>query len=339
MDESVKEHRILLLLVCLTLLKTYLPSNLFRADSIPNARRIVLTIALVALFASILGSTGCSSLPCWREAPFNNKQARRWYNGGLDALNKGQLNLAENCLNRAMDHNPEDPRIKMQLAETLREKGDYSEAISLLEKGIAQSTCSGACAHVLLGELYLEQGRWIPARQHAELALKIDRKHADAWVLRGMTEFAKGSMDAATTNFQRALSYDPGNEIVHMKLAEIYERTNQPMRALATVEELLRRYPETEQPERLIILKSSALLAMEHHQSAIRVLQVASQNPDASSEVFIRLGRAQLLTGQTSQARTTLNRAKQLFPGEKELDSLVADLQLENNDVATNQYR
>jgi Flp pilus assembly protein TadD len=76
-------------------------------------------------------------------------------------------------------------------------------------------------------------------------------------------------------------------------------------------------------------------MSIQHVASAIDVLQVASQRENVSSEVFVRLGQAQLLAGQTSQARMTLNRAKQLFPDENEIGELVTDLQSVSQDVAT----
>ena len=114
---------------------------------------------------------------------------------------------------------------------------------------------------------------------------------------------------------------------VQLAIVEIYQRKQQPLRALAAVEQILSQYPPDQQPERVLLAKSVALMELRQLGPAIEVLQTASQREDASSEVFLRLGQAQLLSGQVSQARLTLNLGKKSFPGNGEFDSLLTELQ------------
>lgn len=298
-------------------------------------RRIATVLASIGMMVSILTSLGCSSLTPWQKAnSFNAQQAKRWTNGGLDAFQKGRFSHAQSCFTRAMDHDPNDPQIQAHLAATLVQKGDLPTAIAHLEKSVQRSGNSNPMNNVRLGELYLANGQWIPARRQAEIALNSDRHLPAAWILKGNTEYAKGSWTDALADFQRALGYQPKNSEVHLHIAETYQKMNQPMRALATVEKLLSHFPADQQPEKVLIAKCDALMNLEHYQSAINVLQVATQKADASVDVFVQLGKAQLLAGQTSQARMTLNRAKILFPNEPEIDILVAKLQTDNRDVA-----
>ena len=300
-----------------------------------NLKKLIRLVLWAGVVCSLVATTGCSSLNAWAEKPLNKYQARQWTMGGLDAFKRGRLNVAKNCFTRAMDHNPEDTRIQAHLAETLAEQGEHHAAISHLENAIQRSQKPDPQAHVQLGELYFANGQWIPARRQADLAIQADRKYAEAWLLKGKTEFAKGNWNRALTDFQRALSYQPKNEVIHLKIVDTYQRMGQPMRALATVEELLCRFPADQQPEQALLAKSFALMEMGHHQAAIRVLVDVSSRSDVSPDVFVHLGKAQLLAGQVSQARMTLNRAQQLFPNEKGLDVLIADLQPARRDVAS----
>ena len=68
---------------------------------------------------------------------------------------------------------------------------------------------------------------------------------------------------------------------------------------------------------------------------AIDLLKVASQRNGASSEVFLRLGQAQLLAGDVSEARLTLIQAKQSYPDQLVFDSLLAELPNQNPRVAS----
>ena len=294
---------------------------------------------LVAVVLIVTFNSGCRGLKPWGRSLSveEQAQARQWTRGGLDAFEKGRYDDACSCFSQAVKYSPKDPQIQAHLAQACAQRGDIASAISHLEQAVAKSELQGGdpSANVALGELYLANGQWLPAVRQADLALKRNRKLAEAWALKGKTEYAKGNLSAALAHFHRAIGYRPKMPDVQIQIAETYQKMNQPMRALSTVEQLLSQYPPDRQPEKALLIKGVALISIQQTASAIDVLQLASQRENVSSEVFVRLGQAQLLAGQTSQARTTLNQAKQLFPDENEIGELVADLQSVSQDVAT----
>ena len=322
----------MILLLFISLVCAISPELGRRLQELLSVKLMLRTVGYGAILLAVTLSSGCSLSP-WRTSSLNSQQAQHWTHGGLEAIKKGRLNLAQSCFSKAMDHRPGDTRIQSHLAETFIQKGDFGSAIAQLEQATQSHDCE-AVTHVRLGELYLENGQWIPAVRQAELALSKDRQLASAWVLKGRTEYSKGAWGNALANFQRALGYQPKNEQVQLLVADTYQKLDQPMRALATVEDLMSHYPANAQPEAAVIAKSSALMDLRHYQSAIDVLRQASEKDSATSEIFVRLGKAQLLAGQVSRARMTLNRGKQRFPDETELEVLVADLQSNNQDVA-----
>lgn len=284
-------------------------------------------------------NSGCSALKPWGQSQtlVEQAQARQWTRGGLDAYAKGRYDQAQSYFSQAVKHSPKDPHIQAHLAQSYAQQGDLTSAISHLEQSVDRSEAQGGDPHanVELGELYLANGQWLPAVRQADLAINRNRKLAEAWALKGKTEYAKGNLSAALAHFHRAIGSQPKMPDVQLQIAETYQKMGQPMRALSTVEQMLSQYPLDRQPERAMLVKGVALMNIQHHAAAIGVLQVASQKESASSEVFVRLGQAQLLAGQTSQARMTLNRAKQLFPDEREIGELVAELQSARPGVAT----
>ncbi len=310
-----------------------------RVDVQIHPRSVIRNVAWLAASVIVMLNCGCQSLNPWgrTKSLVEQSQARQLTCGGIDAAEKGRYDDACNCFSQAIKLSPQDPQIQVHLAQAYVEQGDLKSAISNLEQAVAKTELRGGdpSINVALGELYLANGQWLPAVRQADLALNRNGKLADAWALKGKTEYAKGNMSAALAHFHRAIGYQPKMPDVQIQIAETYQQMNQPLRALSTVEQLLSQYPPDRQPERALLAKGVALMSIQHVSSAIDVLQVASQRENVSSEVFVRLGQAQLLAGQTSQARMTLNRAKQLFPDENEIGELVTDLQSASQDVAT----
>jgi predicted Zn-dependent protease len=120
-----------------------------------------------------------------------------------------------------------------------------------------------------------------------------------------------------------------------MQMVDTYQRMGKPQRALSAIQQIVSKLPSDELPEQVVLAKSIALMDLNHLRPAIDLLQTAIQKEQASSEVYVRLGQAQLLAGQVSQARLTLNRGKQVFPNLVVFDQLVNDLQSAEQHVAS----
>ncbi len=283
---------------------------------------------------SLMLLTGCQTFQPLKNATHQQVQvARQWTRGGIEALQCGRLTQAKSCFTRAAEHNPDDQLIQANLARAVNREGDPAKAIHHMVRAVELSGNEPRLV-VELGELYLQAGQWLPARRQAELALELDRRFAPAWGLKGKTSLAKGQLDEALAEFQRAVGLDSSLADIQLAIVETYQQKQEPLRALSAVEQFLNQFPRDQQPEPAVIAKSIALMQLDHTGAAIDVLKVASQRNGASSEVFLRLSQAQLKAGQTSQARLTLNQARENFPQQPVFDSLLAELQTEPARVA-----
>lgn len=290
---------------------------------------------LTGLAVCLLSNLGCQSFhPFAQKTRQSLISARQCASGGLDAFHKGRLDQAKGLLSRAVEQNPNDASVRENLARTLHQSGDTSQAISQMQHAV---DLSGGDPRMLveLGEMHLDAGHWLPARRQVELALDKDHRFAPAWVLSGKTEKAKGNYDQALADFQRALGIRPDLPDVQMQMVDTYQRMGKPQRALSAIQQIVSKLPSDELPEQVVLAKSIALMDLNHLRPAIDLLQTAIQKEQASSEVYVRLGQAQLLAGQVSQARLTLNRGKQVFPNLVVFDQLVNDLQSAEQHVAS----
>ncbi len=278
--------------------------------------------------------SGCQTFHPFAEKTYGRlASARRWASGGLEAFHNGKLSNAKRLFSRAAEQDPNDFRVRANLARTIHQSGDRQEAILHMQQAVDLSN-GDPKLQLELGEMYLEAGQWLPARRQVQLALESNNRFAPAWALSGKTEKAKGNYEQALADFQKALGYDPELEDVQMLIVDTYEKMGQPLRSLSAVEHVLSKYPVDNQPEQAVLAKSVALISLKQLGPAIDLLETASRKEQPSSEVFVRLGQAQLLAGQVSQARLTLNIGKQKYPHMLVFDQLANQLQSAKQDVA-----
>jgi tetratricopeptide (TPR) repeat protein len=267
---------------------------------------------------------------CQTPMYFNRNTAnpsRQWTSFGMDAFYTGKLSQAKAFFARAATENPTDYSAQVHLSRTLKEEQDYPAAIVHLQKGIELSGQKDTQLIAELGEIYLLIGDLTQAIEQAELAASVNHHCAATRVLQGKILMQQGSYDAALSEFQRAISHDPSLTDVQYLIAEVYQLTNQPLRAMSAIEQLLAQFPLQQPPERALLAKGTILLSMQQPHAAIEILQVACERETAGSEIFFRLSQAQLMAGKPAQARTTLIQAQEKFPElAPQLKPLIAQL-------------
>ncbi len=288
------------------------------------------------LAIGLASSVGCQGLGhvFGRGAEMKVGKARQATNGGLEALDHGNFDRAIAHFNQALEQTPTDRRIRSHLADTYRRQGNYDQAIGQMLRVVETSNDPGQ--NVVLGELYLASGQLLPAVRQAELALSRNRKLPEAWLLKGKLRAAKRDYRGALADYHRAMGLDPERLDVQLYVASAYRELGEPMRALATLEQLLAQYPVDQQPEAALVAKGEALLELEHTEEAIDFLARASRREHATAAPFVLLGKAQYQAGYVSEALTTINKATILFPNDDELVQLTHNLQASEQRVALN---
>jgi tetratricopeptide (TPR) repeat protein len=206
-------------------------------------------------------------------------------------------------------------------------------AIEQMQQGLELSGHLDAQLVTELGEMQLQAGRWLPAQQQADLAVNLDHRCGSAWALRGKLHQARGEYESALTAFQRAVSLDPNLTEVQLEIASVYQATNQPLRALSAIEKVLHRFPPDQQPESALLAKGEVLLQLQQINTALEVLQLASERANPSREVFLRLAQAQIMGNEFSQARLTLNRGLEQYPLDAECAELLGQLPTEMDQI------
>lgn len=261
----------------------------------------------------LLWFVGCKT-PFPLNSGGNNNVSRQWTSFGMDALYTGKLSQAKAFFSRAASENPTDQIAHINLARTLKQEQDYETAIVHLQKGIELSAHRDAGLIAELGELYLLNGEIDRAKQQADAALMVDHRCAAARALNGRILMRQGYLEEALAEFQRSLSLEPNQTDVQLLVAEVYRLDNQPLRAMSAIEQVLRRTSIQNQPEEALLAKGIILMSLQQPHAATEVLQLASRRDSPSADTLLRLGQAQLMAGQTADARSTLQYARDQFP-------------------------
>lgn len=261
-------------------------------------------VAMFLMAGGVVNGLGCTSLH--KDTISENViSARQMSLRGFDSLERGKLEDAETWFANAIKTNPVDERAHVQYAELLWRRSLHEDAIKHLEQSVKLSGGDPALV-VRLGEMYLAQGDAERAWQQAELAIQSNRHLACAWALRGDVRRHEGKLQEALAEYHRSLSFEGHCPHVQLALAAIYREQNRPRRALSTLDALAEHYPPDEMPQEILLEQGLALKALGRHENAATLLAQATRRGEPSTELLFHLAEAQLLSGDTTNARLAL---------------------------------
>jgi Tfp pilus assembly protein PilF len=265
---------------------------------------IARAVATLAMAIGVLNGLGCASL---RKGTISEDviTARQMSLRGFDSLEQGKLEDAEAWFANAVETNPVDERAHVQYAELLWRRDLHDDAIKHMEQSVKLSGGDPVLV-VRLGEMYLAQGDAERAWQQAERAIQSNRQLPCAWALRGDVRRHQGKLQSALAEYHRSLSFEGNCPHVQLALASIYREQNRPRRALSTLAALAVHYPPDEMPQELLLEQGLALKALGRHENAAALLARATQRGEPSAELLFHLAEAQLLAGDTTNARLAL---------------------------------
>lgn len=289
-----------------------------------NSRRsdVVVSLYVWTLLIVIAGSTGCHT---FRRTPVEDYiiQARELSFQGVDAMQDGEWGEAELLFQAAVETCPEDERARRYYAQTLMHRGEIDLAIGQMEKAVQ---LSGGDPKLLveLGRMLLKRGNLDEAVEQADAAIRGDKQLASAWALKAETWQMKNDPKNALSCFHRALSYDPKNLDVHIAIANLYQQTDRPHRALSTLESLAQNYPHQQQPASLLLQQGIVLKRIGRHRHAAERLAMSLERDSSSLAAIYHLSEAQLMSGDASNARITAMQGLDQHPADNDFRTLLA---------------
>jgi tetratricopeptide (TPR) repeat protein len=253
--------------------------------------------------------------------------SRQMCQQGVAALERGQWELAETSLSRAVNACPTDPDAHRYYAEALWNRGARKEALAQLEK--AQRLVpddAGLCARI--AEVRLGLGQAGPAMENAQHAIDLDPRLPAAWVARARVLRAVNRSEDALADYQRALGYQPQDRSIRLEMAEVYLGLHQPQRALATLHSLSDRYSPGEEPQRVLYLEGMAQMALGQFDEAGASLAAAAARGRPTPEILYRLAESRLSAGRVQEAADAARECLAMDPRHQPGQQLLRRLEL-----------
>ncbi len=263
------------------------------------------------LIASAL-CTGCRTLRCKTQSDETIAMTRQLSLQGKDAQQKGQWDKAEAYFGDAVQRSPADERARCGYAESLWERGARELAVVHMVEAVKLSGDDPERL-VQLGQMYLAQNNLPAAMRQADRAIAANKHLASAWGLRASVQRASGQQEEALAAYHRALSLQPHYPEAQIAVAEIYNSSARPQRALATLQSLADQYPPGSVPPNVLYRQGLVHKQLGRNQDAADCLAAAAQI-QPSPDLLVELAHARLLVGDLGSATAANNGALQLEP-------------------------
>ena len=169
-------------------------------------------------------------------------EAVQWSNEGVELLKQSKFSEAIDPLLKAVELNPKDPKVRLNLAYAYDRQGRLDEAIIHYQKAIELNP-RDSVARNNLGVLYNKTGRYDEAIRELEKALEIDPKSATgpknletAKKNQSVIQDRERKIAEAVKNVEA----HPENPQGHYSLARLYAFYGKKDQAIASLEKALK---------------------------------------------------------------------------------------------------
>lgn len=170
-----------------------------------------------------------------------------------------------------------------------------------------------------LAHQYLAMSQPLLADQAAIRAISLDQQSGEAWALRGELAAANQDWEHSLRCYQQAISADGARADWEYRIASLYEQLGQPRRALSAMERAIELHTDGQVPAELRIRHGRLLAELRQYRRAIEELQAVVADSESGPGAWLVLSEIEALSGDMSQARATLARARELYPEATEL--------------------
>ncbi len=166
------------------------------------------------------------------------ENASTWFNLGSLYYLGGSFEPAIRALRKARELRPDDPEIHFRIGMTEMNQGLLRDAIISFRVAVRQKP-DHAEAWINLANVLTVEQQFDEAEQAVGRALELQPGWSDALNARGVLAQARDRDDEALRLFEEALAADPENARVHMNLGNLFEKRNEPRRAVEAYRKFL----------------------------------------------------------------------------------------------------
>ncbi|GAB4133332.1 hypothetical protein JCM17478_07960 [Thermopirellula anaerolimosa] len=224
------------------------------------------------------------------------------------ALERGDLQEADRLLVQALRQCKTDAEARALYGEVLWRLGKREAAIEQLKSAVEQAP-DQAPIHLRLAEKYLASGNVELAQRHTETAIRISPGSGAAWLMHGKVLQARGQTRSAIAALQRCLDFNPDNAEASARLAECYQLSGQPDRALAEWHAALEKCRPGHEPVEWLTAVAQVYQWMGRHANAAEYYAQAAERDNGNPDLLVQSGLAHIAAGNRLGALGALRQA------------------------------
>ncbi len=244
---------------------------------------------------------------------------------GLSLMQRGETGNAIKELETAFKNDPRQIQAAAALIPLYFRSGQAPKALALAEK-LVKSEPNNPGFHNLLGIVRVNSGSPTTAKAAFEQALKLSPNFTSPKLNLARLEIAGKSYDTATTRLNEILKREPKNTEVLYELATIAERQGKP----AEVINWLGKANKLAGPRevRWGLALSDHYLRQGNARAALDAAKEMSAKDPEGLSVLLALARAQLASGDITNARSTLTLATRVGDYDPRVQVQIAVMQV-----------
>lgn len=290
-----------------------------------TASRLALRLRSGWLAPCLIALAGCQ----WRWGrETTHQEAGKLVDQAQSAASDGDIERAQQLLLAALAADPEDSETRLQLSELLQEQGSVPAAIEHLREAIEQNP-DDPRPHVLLAQIWFDAGQDDNAEQHARLALEHDPHLLQALLLRGQLADRHGDTNQALHYFFEALSFDPHDPHTQFLAARQLYRSGAGDQAAPMLRRLTENAPACgEDAGEAWWLLGRCYLQQQRWKEAAEAMASGIELREARATDWRELAEVQLRAGDHAAARSSLQMAARLGPGDPDTEALRRKLEV-----------
>ncbi len=287
------------------------------ADSEPDAKTRLLYVQLMLELGD-----GISAQSALRSLPDN----------ALAAARRGEL-LAHALILQAK---PDEAAILMEKQDRskLTEQGyrmlvwahqdqdTLEQQPGLIEEALRRYPES-AYLHAQAGDVAINQGDWLLARDHAAKAIRHGPDNYQALVLNGRYQIGRGELEKARQHYARAMEVYPDHPVPPANVAGLYLDLGQADKAAETLKRALPKNPDF---PFLLFQKARLDYRQEKFKDARTALAEARKGLADFGPLIALSGKVEAKIGNVETARLELSRALEIDPSDREARQLLEEI-------------
>jgi tetratricopeptide (TPR) repeat protein len=248
---------------------------------------------------------------------------------GSSFLRGGQLDLAQQNFAAAVSKDPQNFQALYQLALTLQQKREYTQAFEAYQKALSLNPRT-AIAHAEIGLLLVEMGRVAEARSHLERAIELDPDDFGVTLATGRAFLLLRDYSRGEASLLRALQLFPSQPTVLVNLFQLYQMWGKTIPARRYAKLAVNANP---QDERLLVRAGKFWLEQRDFAQARQDLERGVALDPSDSTSYLNLAWVYFYIREYTLARGALNRYLQLSQHSGESRCLSAKLLLQSGDL------